>query len=115
MSTKNLLLGKRGETMARRYYQDNGYGFVAANVRYTCGEIDLIMQQGDTTVFVEVKTRTNNAMGGAEAVTPAKLRRVQRAAVRWLEDKPFRSIRFDVVEIVGKNLTCYEGVDRGAS
>ncbi|EEI26819.1 MULTISPECIES: YraN family protein [Corynebacterium] len=114
MNSKNLLLGRRGETIARRYYQDRGYGFVAANVRYTCGEIDLIMQHGDTTVFVEVKTRTNSAMGGAEAVTPAKLRRVQRAAMTWLEGKPYRPIRFDVVEIIGNEITCFEGVDRGS-
>ena len=114
MSTKNVLVGKRGETRARRYYQEKGYTFVAANVRYTCGEIDLIMQQGDTTVFVEVKTRTTGVIGGAEAVTPTKLRRVHRAAMRWLEGKAYRPIRFDVVEIIGGTVTCFKGVDRGA-
>ncbi len=74
------------------------------NVRYRDGELDIVALDGGTTVFVEVKRRRDAALGEpAEAVTRTKRLRVVRAARRWLAAHPGRgrSVRFDVVAIVG--------------
>ncbi len=66
------------------------------------GEIDLIMAEGNTVVFVEVKTRIRAEAGnGMLAVTPAKQRRISKAAVLYLMRKGWlsRPVRFDVVEV----------------
>ena len=73
-------------------------------MRYRDGEIDIVAQEGATTVFVEVKRRRNDARGTpAEAVTPRKRDRVIRAARRWLVENPGLSrtgqVRFDVIAI----------------
>jgi len=73
---------------------------------YSCkvGELDLVMVDSDgTLVFVEVRTRADESFGPAEAtITPAKRRRVARAArhflaVHKIEDRP---LRFDVVTLI---------------
>ena len=86
--------GRPGEDAARLYLENKGFSFVAAN-----DEIDLLMRDGRTLVFVEVKLRT--AGGGRFAVDAAKQRRISRAAVSYLQthggfEQP---VRFDVVEI----------------
>ena len=67
------------------------------------GEIDLIMEDLDTVVFVEVKYRKNNSHGsGAEAVTPYKQGRISRTAAWYLVKYPHRAeqvCRFDVLSI----------------
>lgn len=117
-SNKNQVLGKRGEAFAAQFYRERGGQVLAANVHYAVGEIDLIVQEGTTIVFVEVKTRASDAFGVAEAVTPRKLVRMRKAAAQWLQDKPLSVVRFDVVALVargqGFELTHYEGVEHGA-
>ena len=114
-STHNARIGRTGEEHAARLYESTGARVVARNVRYRCGEIDLIVEDLDgTIVFVEVKTRTSTHYGGAEAVTARKLHRMQRAALRWLERKPYTPIRFDVVLISPAGVELFSGVDHGA-
>jgi putative endonuclease len=94
--------GAWGEDTARRYLEAKGYGIRARNWRAPRGEVDLIAQDGDTIVFVEVKTRTGSRFGTAEeAVTSVKQRRLQRAAWAYLLahdllDAPWR---IDVIAI----------------
>ncbi|AKK11359.1 YraN family protein [Corynebacterium uterequi] len=112
-----LALGQRGEEYAASWLQAHGYYLIARNVRYRCGEIDIIAADGDDIVFVEVKTRRTRDFGAAEAVDAAKLARMRAAAARWLDDKPWMSVRFDVLELIEDadhfEVTCYEGVDDG--
>jgi putative endonuclease len=86
---------------------------VARNWRCRDGELDLILRQGRTFVFCEVKARTTDAFGiPAEAVTGQKRARIRRLAARWLEeDAPLRprEIRFDVAAILGGELEIIEG------
>lgn len=91
--------GRLGEDAARLYLENKGFSFVAANLHVGHDEIDLLMRDGRTLVFVEVKLRT--AGGGRFAVDAAKQRRISRAAVSYLQthggfEQP---VRFDVVEI----------------
>ena len=86
---------------------------VARNWRCRDGELDLVLRQGRTFVFCEVKTRTTDAFGvPAEAVTMQKRARIRRLAARWLEeDAPLRprEIRFDVAAILAGDLEIIEG------
>lgn len=77
---------------------------MARNVRLAGGEIDLVLRDGDTEVFVEVKARAAGARAAAEAVSPDKMRRLSRAAASWLSRRgvPRGGCRFDVVTVAGR-------------
>lgn len=80
---------------------------LAHRYRAKPGEIDLIMQDGDTVVFVEVKTRlTGEAGWGLSAVNTAKQRRIARAATVWMMQNHCMNalIRFDLVEVHGSEI-----------
>ena len=69
--------GKAGEDAVCSYLEEQGCKILARNYRKKGGEIDIIVQDGDTAVFVEVKTRKYGAMeNGAYAMTKAKMRRI---------------------------------------
>ncbi len=59
----NLLFGSRGERLAARLLKQKGYRILARNCRSRWGELDLIARDGDTIVFVEVKTRSQSDTG----------------------------------------------------
>lgn len=63
--------GDAWEAAARRWLESKGLRFIAANVRERGGEIDLIMRDGKTTVFVEVRYRRSGLYGGAAASVTA--------------------------------------------
>lgn len=94
-------LGVRAEDRALAYLTGCGLLLVARNVRFRCGEIDLIMRDGTTLVFVEVRYRTNSTWGGAaESVDTRKQMRLIRAAQSYLIAHPGAArmpCRFDVV------------------
>ena len=86
-----------------RYLTRRGYRLVERNYRTRRGEIDLIVRQRDTLVFVEVKLRRSLNFGDPlEAVTPHKQHTLRRLAEHYLADrKPdFDTLRFDVVGIL---------------
>ena len=62
--TPRQRIGNEAEQQAREHLQQAGLRLVAANVRYKVGEIDLIMWDGQTVVFVEVRSRRSMAWGG---------------------------------------------------
>jgi len=102
---QKVVSGRIGEDIACALLEEKSLLVLARNVRYPNGEIDIVAQDGATTVFVEVKWRRNDALGTpAEAVTRKKRDRVIRAARRWLVENPGRSraVRFDVVAIRGE-------------
>ncbi len=95
--------GYREEARAQAHLEANGLRLMDRNVRYRCGELDLIMQDGDCLVFVEVRYRNRNDWGGAAAsITPAKQQRLIRAAQLHLQQHPWPGpCRFDVVALDG--------------
>ena len=100
---KTYETGILGEEAAEKYLQDR-YRMVCLERRYKakCGEIDLIMLDGNTVVFVEVKTRQTGAPGsGLSAVNLAKQKRILNAALIYLMQNKWtnRPVRFDLVEI----------------
>jgi putative endonuclease len=96
------LLGDRGERAAARFLKQRGYRLLARQSRNRIGEIDLIALDGETIVFVEVKTRTSHAAGHpVEAVTFQKQKQLTRSALAWLKRRGLleHRCRFDVVAI----------------
>lgn len=55
-------LGRKGEALARRYYEKNGYTVLEMNYRTRMGEVDVIAQKGGLYVFCEVKARSGGRM-----------------------------------------------------
>lgn len=102
--------GARYEQIARRHLEQAGLVFVAANVRYRVGELDLIMRDGRQWVFVEVRYRRDARFGGAAvSVTWRKQQKLLRSAALWLATRnaSFDTVdcRFDIVAITGQQLS----------
>lgn len=99
--------GQLWEQRALEYLQGRGLRLVEANYRCKCGEIDLILRDGEHLVFVEVRQRGAASHGGAAAsITPAKIRRVVGAAQTYLLQFPrMPPCRIDVVAFDGEAIT----------
>lgn len=106
-------LGRLGEDLAAAHLNRLGFATLARNVRTRTGEIDLIVFDGRTLVFAEVKTR--RVRSGERGIRPDQeplpwLRprqraRLRRLAVAWLSDERHerpraRSVRFDAVGVI---------------
>lgn len=95
-------LGLRGERAAAKYLKRQGYKIVARSQQAWGGEIDLVAVDGQTVVFVEVKTRQSQQAGQPfEAVDADKQRRLTRLALGWLRHHGLLEYpaRFDIVSI----------------
>lgn len=96
---------REGEEEAARYLGRRGLAIRERNWRCRAGEMDLVALDGGTVVFVEVKTRSGSGFGApAEAVTPAKQRRLRQVAAWYLTEKGLHGApcRFDVVSVMGR-------------
>jgi putative endonuclease len=103
----NRARGQWGEDLAVRHYLRSGYEVLDRNWRSATGELDLVVFDGSTYVFSEVKARRTADFGPASAaVTVAKQRRIRQLAVEWLRahEVHAHAIRFDVVAITGTDL-----------
>ncbi len=99
--------GKRGEDLAQRFLQRAGFVVVGRNYRMPtgAGEIDLIGWDGDTLVFVEVKTRQSDEYGTPErAIGMEKRRSMVRAGRDYARraDVAWGKVRFDVIAVLLK-------------
>lgn len=103
--TPALALGRRGEDLAHRFLRARGFIVVARNYRLSSGdaEADLIAWEGETLVFVEVKSRETADFGPPERAIGeekrAHLLRIAREYTRKTQT-PWDRIRFDVVSVV---------------
>ena len=99
----NRELGQKGEEAAARFLLHRGYDIIERNWRCAAGEADIVALDGDTVVFVEVKTRADASKGfPAEAVTAKRRDRYERIACLYLQEHDFADVmlRFDVVAIL---------------
>jgi putative endonuclease len=96
--------GAQGEELAAAHFERLGYEVLARNHRTRYGELDLVVYDGDTLVFVEVKTRREGGGAPWESLHDLKQSQVRRMAIAWLTertDRPFGAeLRFDAVGIV---------------
>jgi putative endonuclease len=102
--SEHLQLGVRGEKLACGFLRRQGYKILYRNFRARHGgEVDIVCRDGDTLVFVEVKTRKHDDLvRPSEAINAAKRKLISRGALAWLQllDTPDVLSRFDVVEIL---------------
>lgn len=91
--------GALAEQLAAAYLQDRGLMLLHTNYSCRFGEIDLIMQDGDTHVFTEVRLRSSNAFGGAAAsIDGRKQGKIIRTAQHYLSNlKRIPPCRFDAI------------------
>lgn len=107
---KHLDIGKAGEMLARTFLETKGYRILETNWRWSRAEIDLIVKDGDTLVFVEVKTRSTDVFGKPEeSITPRKERFLADAASVYMEQTGHDwAVRFDVIAIIYRSEQHYE-------
>jgi len=87
--------------LAARHLADKGYEILDRNWRVGRLEIDLVVREGDTVAFVEVKTRRPGVQAPEEALSRAQRGRIRRAAGAWLGRHPGAAseARFDIVAV----------------
>jgi putative endonuclease len=98
-------LGVAGEELAVRHLERLGHTILARNHRTRFGELDIVAHDGDTIVFVEVKTRRSSRHGSPwDSLHRRKQAQVRRMATAYLHDvrdrPPTREVRFDAIGIV---------------
>jgi putative endonuclease len=99
----NQRIGKWGEETAAEFLLQKGYRIIGRNVRTPYGEIDIVAEQGETTLFVEVKTRTSNKMGlPEESITPKKREHMVACAEYHAAENNIDNWQIDVISIEGK-------------
>jgi putative endonuclease len=91
-------LGGQAEALAAAFLKQQGLKQVASNYHCRFGEIDLIMRDGNTLVFVEVRLRSNENFGGAAmSITAAKRQRLVQTAQHYLQQHGDCACRFDAI------------------
>ena len=103
--TSRKRIGNEAEQQACKHLQSQGLILLDKNFSTKAGEVDLIMRDGETLVFIEVRYRKNTDFGGAAAsITPKKQQRIIKASLAYQQKHyPQSSMRFDVVAIEGDN------------
>ena len=98
----NQSTGKQGEDLAAIYLTKQGYKIIERNFQKKHGDIDIVALDGQTLVFIEVKTRRSKSFGPAiEAITPWKVRTLIQSAhlYKMLHQELPGAMRIDVVAI----------------
>ncbi|MBN1381932.1 MAG: YraN family protein [Deltaproteobacteria bacterium] len=102
MNNLRAKTGKQGEDIAAAYLKKAGYRIIERNYRCIFGEMDIVARDGNTTVFVEVKSRRSDRFGEPQAsVGPAKQKKLSMISMHYLKNKDLldRNARFDVVAV----------------
>lgn len=100
MTLKRKILGNKGEDLALQYLENKSFRLIGQNIRLFCGEIDLLMEDGDSLVVVEVKTKSSIDFGlAADMITLKKKIKLLQLAKALSQKFPNRNIRIDVVAI----------------
>ncbi len=97
---RRISLGRRGEEIVARYLEQEGFRIVERNWRAPSGELDIVAMDGETLVFVEVRTRMRaDRIPSSEWFPLAKQRKLVALAERYLCDREPCSCRFDAVGV----------------
>jgi len=100
-------IGDEAEHYAAMLLQDKGLLLIDKNVNFKVGELDLIMRDKETLVFVEVRRRNTRDYGGAlGSITHNKQKRLTRAALAYLQRKGLMDkvpCRFDLLAVQDEN------------
>ena len=94
---------QKAEDLAARYLREKGYILLHRNLRLDRFEVDIVAKQGDTIVFVEVRSRTYDAiLTPEETIQYTKRKHLRAAARRYIawHGEPGCYYRFDVIGVV---------------
>lgn len=107
MTATHLQQGVDAEAACLEYLKSQGLTLVETNFSCRLGELDIIMLDKKTLVFIEVRFRKNsNFGGGLESVTPAKQKKLRHTAELYLQqNSQYKIARFDVVSMSKNNQT----------
>ena len=99
------LRGKKAEDLACCYLQQQGLKLVTRNYHCRHGELDLIMLDNETLVFIEVRLRNNQRYGSAlESIDAHKRRKLIFTAQQYLQQQKYLpAARFDVITLHDDN------------
>ena len=117
MSRRRVTLGQQGEKAALKFFEDLGYQLLEANYRNRAAEADLILQDGKTLVFCEVKTKIDLASGhAAESYGKTQQRRLRRLILGYLARTDWQGpVRIDLLalqrEKPGQDYQLYHFID----
>lgn len=102
MKTKNLETGHLGEEIGREFLRKKGYKIIDQNYKTKFGEIDLIVRDKKTLVFVEVRTKIGDDLGSPEdSLNREKIKKLIKNAAVYVSRKDYqKSYRIDAVCIV---------------
>jgi putative endonuclease len=97
------ILGKQAENMAKHYLEQQGLVYLMQNYRCRSGEIDLVMRDQQTLVFIEVKYRSRTDFGAAiEYFHASKRRKFESAIAHYLHQHKLNPSNIDHrIDIVG--------------
>ncbi len=99
----NQRIGKWGEDTVAAYLAKRGYDVIARNARTPYGEIDIVVRQGEITIFVEVKTLTSSKNFFPEQnVTIRKQAHMLACAEHYAAENAIDHWQIDVVAVEGK-------------
>lgn len=102
---RKQITGAQGEKRAAAYLKKHGYKIIERNLKTPFCEVDIVAQKGEYTVFCEVKTRLSDSFGSpAEAVDEKRRQRYVRAAEYYTANMRDFILRFDVIEVSGKEV-----------
>lgn len=98
MKLSNNNLGLEAEKLAASFLANHGLKLVTQNYHCKYGEIDLIMKDAKTLVFIEVRLRSNSQFGSAGAsITPQKQQKLILTAQHYLQQHGDCQCRFDAI------------------
>ena len=103
MTARRQALGELGERVAERWLRRKGWRLVGRRFRNGHRDIDLVVQNGNTVIFVEVKARRSGALTDpVTAVDRRKRRELSRSAQAWIDryGQPDQAYRFDVIGVL---------------
>lgn len=108
---KHITAGHQAEKIAATFLQKNGLKLVTQNYRCTYGEIDLVMLDVKTLVFVEVRLRNNQKFGGAGmSINQSKQQKLARTAEFYLQTHGDSACRFDAVLLHALDISAVEWI-----
>ncbi len=106
-------ISRRAEAAAKVYLEMRGYRIIEQNWRQPRYEIDIVAEKDGVIYFVEVKYRFSDGQGGGlEAITPTKLKQMQRAAWAWVEENKWRGqYQLSAIELAGPGFAVLSFID----
>lgn len=103
MTNTRQWLGRYGEDRACEHLERIGFEILDRNFHCREGELDIVAQDGQTIVFIEVKTRTSDIAGHPfEAITASKQARIRRLAAEWCQRHQVNrvQVRMDAIAVM---------------